>query len=86
MMSGDCFSSFPGGVCFELTTLLIPDENDSVTELENMTHWVVEHLGPDVHMHFSAFYPDWKMFDKSPNPADTLSRTAVPGVTTAAAS
>ena len=45
----------------ELTTLLIPGENDSEQELQAMTAWVVEHLGPDVPMHFTAFHPDWKM-------------------------
>jgi pyruvate formate lyase activating enzyme len=61
-------------VWFELTTLLIPGENDSDTELEEMTRWVVEHLGPDVPMHFTAFHPDWKMLDKPATPAKTLSR------------
>jgi len=39
-------------------------KNDSEAELEAMTQWVVENLGPDVPMHFSAFHPDWKMLDK----------------------
>ncbi len=43
----------------ELTTLLIPGENDSDAELEEMTQWVVRELGPDVPMHFTAFHPDW---------------------------
>ncbi len=47
----------------ELTTLLIPGENDSSAEIEAMTQWVVEHLGVDVPMHFSAFHPDYKMRD-----------------------
>jgi pyruvate formate lyase activating enzyme len=58
----------------ELTTLLIPGENDSDEELEGMTRWVVEHLGPDVPMHFSAFHPDWKMRDIERTPARTLAR------------
>lgn len=58
----------------ELTTLLIPGENDSDAELDAMTAWVVEHLGPDVPMHFTAFHPDWKMRDHSRTPAQTLSR------------
>ena len=45
-------------VWFELTTLLIPGENDSDKELDEMTRWVVEQLGPDVPMHFTAFHPD----------------------------
>jgi pyruvate formate lyase activating enzyme len=61
-------------VWFELTTLLIPGENDSDAELEAMTQWVVEKLGPDVPMHFTAFHPDWKMRDTPATPAVTLSR------------
>ncbi len=61
-------------VWFELTTLLIPDENDSDQELDQMTKWVVEHLGSDVPMHFTAFHPDWKMTNKPPTSPDTLTR------------
>ncbi len=60
-------------VWFETTTLLIPGENDSEAELNEMTAWVVEHLGPDVPMHFSAFHPDWKMMDTPATPKATLS-------------
>jgi pyruvate formate lyase activating enzyme len=58
----------------ETTTLLIPGENDSDEELDKMSKWVVEHLGPDVPMHFSAFHPDWKMRDVPSTPANTLRR------------
>ncbi len=58
----------------ELTNLLIPGENDSDQELHEMTNWVVENLGPDVPMHFSAFHPDWKMRDIESTPAATLTR------------
>ena len=61
-------------VWIELTTLLIPDENDSDEELEAATQWVVANLGPDVPMHFTAFHPDWKMLDKPATPRQTLSR------------
>lgn len=61
-------------VWFELTTLLIPGENDSDEELDRMTRWVVANLGPDVPMHFSAFHPDWKMQDYPPTPPATLTR------------
>jgi pyruvate formate lyase activating enzyme len=60
-------------VWFELTTLLIPGENDSEVELEEMTQWVVKNLGTDVPMHFSAFHPDWKMMDTPATPFSTLS-------------
>jgi pyruvate formate lyase activating enzyme len=61
-------------VWLETTTLLIPGKNDSDEELDEMTRWVVEHLGPDMPMHFSAFHPDWKMMDIPPTPASTLTR------------
>lgn len=59
-------------VWFEVTTLLIPGENDSERELEDLTQWFAEHLGPDVPLHFTAFHPDWKMLDKPPTPPPTL--------------
>ena len=61
-------------VWFEITTLLIPGENDSEKEIEELTQWVMEHLGPDVPLHFTAFHPDYKMLDKPPTPASTLTR------------
>lgn len=61
-------------VWFEITTLLIPDENDSEAEIEAMTQWIFEHLGADVPLHFSAFHPDYKMRDKISTPHDTLRR------------
>jgi pyruvate formate lyase activating enzyme len=61
-------------VWFELTTLLIPGENDSDQELQAMTRWVVENLGGEVPMHFTAFHPDWKMLNHTHTPPGTLSR------------
>ncbi|MGD9996342.1 MAG: AmmeMemoRadiSam system radical SAM enzyme [Ilumatobacteraceae bacterium] len=61
-------------VWLELTTLLIPDLNESDAELDAMTRWVVEHLGTDVPMHFTAFHPSFKMLDRPPTPAATLTR------------
>jgi pyruvate formate lyase activating enzyme len=61
-------------VWLEITNLLIPGENDSDSELEELTEWVVDSLGPDVPLHFTAFWPAWRMLDKPPTPASTLSR------------
>jgi pyruvate formate lyase activating enzyme len=61
-------------VWFEITTLLIPGENDSESELRDLTSWVATELGPDVPIHFTAFHPDWKMLDRSPTPPRTLDR------------
>jgi pyruvate formate lyase activating enzyme len=62
-------------VWFELTTLLIPGENDSAAEMEALTQWVVENLGPDVPLHFTAFHPDWKMLKTPGTPLATLTRS-----------
>jgi pyruvate formate lyase activating enzyme len=59
-------------VWLEITTLVIPGENDSEVELERLAQWVVEHLGPDVPIHFSAFHPDYKMLDRPATSPATL--------------
>jgi pyruvate formate lyase activating enzyme len=61
-------------VWFEITTLLIPGENDSEAELKDLTRWIVEHLGEEIPLHFTAFHPDWKMRDKEPTPVATLTK------------
>jgi pyruvate formate lyase activating enzyme len=61
-------------VWFEITTLLIPGENDSDAEIDEMTRWIAGKLGTDVPVHFTAFHPDWKMLDKPPTPPATLTR------------
>ncbi len=61
-------------VWLEITNLLIPGLNDSSEEIDAMTRWVVEHLGSDVPLHFTAFHPDWKMRDRPPTPPQTLTR------------
>ena len=61
-------------VWLELTTLLIPGENDAPEEIDAMTAWVVRELGPDVPMHFTAFHPDYKMLDIPRTPPETLVR------------
>jgi pyruvate formate lyase activating enzyme len=61
-------------VWFEITTLLIPGENDSDAEIESLTCWIVDELGPDVPLHFTAFHPDWKMTDKPATPSSSLTR------------
>ena len=61
-------------VWFEITTLLIPGFNDGDQELTALSDWIVENLGPDVPLHFTAFHPDWKMGDVQATPQATLSR------------
>jgi pyruvate formate lyase activating enzyme len=61
-------------VWVEVTTLLIPGENDSDTELDAMTAWFAGNLGPEVPLHFSAFHPDYRMTETERTPHATLSR------------
>jgi pyruvate formate lyase activating enzyme len=60
-------------IWFEITTLLIPDENDSPEEISRLCHWIIENLGDRVPLHFTAFHPDFKMRDKTPTPESSLS-------------
>jgi pyruvate formate lyase activating enzyme len=62
------------GVWLEITNLLIPEANDSDTEVSALTQWVAGHLGPDVPVHFTAFHPDFKMRDRPPTPPRTLAK------------
>jgi pyruvate formate lyase activating enzyme len=55
-----------------VTTLLIPGENDAPAEIEALSRWFLDTLGPDVPLHFTAFHPDWKLRDRPPTPARTL--------------
>jgi AmmeMemoRadiSam system radical SAM enzyme/AmmeMemoRadiSam system protein B/AmmeMemoRadiSam system protein A len=59
-------------VWFEITNLMIPGENDAPDETAALCDWVLEHLGPDVPLHFTAFHPDFKMRDKGHTPHQTL--------------
>ncbi len=61
-------------VWIEITTLLIPGENDSEDELQAMCNWIIDNLGPDVPLHFTAFHPDFRLTDKPRTPASTLTR------------
>lgn len=61
-------------VWFEITTLLIPGRNDSDDELSAMVAWIVDELGTEVPLHFSAFHPDFKMLDVERTPLATLHR------------
>jgi pyruvate formate lyase activating enzyme len=58
----------------EITTLLIPGENDSEAEVTSLCEWVLCELGPNVPLHFTAFHPDWKMRGKPHTPPATLTR------------
>lgn len=59
-------------VWFEITNLIIPQENDSPDELRQMCGWIVENLGTDVPVHFTAFHPDFRLRNRPSTPPETL--------------
>jgi pyruvate formate lyase activating enzyme len=59
-------------VWLEITTLLIPGENDSPEEIKQECDWILNNLGENTPLHFTAFHPDFKMLDKSSTPSSTL--------------
>jgi pyruvate formate lyase activating enzyme len=61
-------------IWLEITTLLIPGENDSTDEIKMECDWIVENLGDSVPVHFTAFHPDFKMTNKDRTPKSTLLR------------
>ena len=61
-------------VWLEITTLLIPGENDSEREIDEMTRWIFANLGTDVPLHFSAFHPDFRLQGHPATPLSTLQR------------
>lgn len=62
------------GIWLEVTTLLIPGQNDDDSELRELAAFMVEELGPETPWHVTAFFPAYKMMDVSPTPMSTLLR------------
>lgn len=62
------------GIHVEITNLIIPDLNDSNEDLEKLSSWVINNLGKNTPVHFSAYHPDFKMPSKKRTPYETLNR------------
>lgn len=59
------------GIHVEVTTLLVPGLNDSAGELERLSRWLAG-LSPDIPLHFSRYFPSYRMREPGPTPAGTL--------------
>ena len=59
-------------VWLEVTNLIIPTHNDGDDEIRRMADWMLENLGADVPVHYSAFHPDYRMTDLPSTPGKTL--------------
>jgi pyruvate formate lyase activating enzyme len=60
------------GVWLEVTNLLIPTLNDNMGDIRRMCNWLVRNVGPDVPLHFSRFFPYYKLKNLPPTPFRTL--------------
>lgn len=61
-------------IWFEIVYLVLPGLNDSEKEINDMCVWINNNLGKDVPLHFSRFYPMYKLKNLPPTPVDTLTR------------
>jgi pyruvate formate lyase activating enzyme len=62
------------GVWLEIVNLVIPGENDSPEEIQQMAEWIKENLGEEVPLHFTRFYPMYKLQNLPPTPEETLKK------------
>lgn len=62
------------GVWLEITNLMIPGLNDDMKKVEEMCEWIKDNLGTGYPLHFSRFYPCYKMLDRTPTPFETLKK------------
>ena len=62
------------GMWHEIVVLVVPTLNDSEQEIREMSLWIKNRLGPDVPVHFSRFYPAYKIKNLPPTPVKTLER------------
>jgi pyruvate formate lyase activating enzyme len=60
------------GVWLEITNLVIPTLNDDLKNIREMSRWIVKNLGADVPIHFSRFFPHYKLTNLPPTPLETL--------------
>ena len=61
-------------IWLEVTTLLVPGENDSEDELKALTDFLVNSAGADVPWHISRFHPQYKYLDSVPTPLGSLEK------------
>ncbi|MCK4252313.1 AmmeMemoRadiSam system radical SAM enzyme [candidate division WOR-3 bacterium] len=64
------------GVWLEITNLLIPTKNDSIGMIKDLCQWIKDELGNDTPIHFSRFYPQYKLQNLPPTPIETLKKAS----------
>lgn len=59
-------------IWLEIVNLVIPTINDNLQDIQKMCHWIKDNLGVDIPLHFSRFFPSYKLTDLAPTPIKTL--------------
>ena len=59
----------------EVTTLLIPGENDSEEEIRELARWLAS-ISPEIPLHLSRFFPQYQLVDRLPTPVEQVYRLA----------
>ena len=62
------------GIWTEIVYLVVPTLNDDEQPINEMVKWILNELGPDVPLHFSRFYPKYKLLNLPPTPIPTLEK------------
>jgi len=62
------------GIWLEVTNLIIPTLNDNLDKVKKMCRWIVDNLGSDVPLHFSRFFPHYRLVDLPPTKEETLKK------------
>jgi pyruvate formate lyase activating enzyme len=71
-----CKTVKKSGVHLELVNLVVPTLNDDTNKIKAMSLWIKENLGTDIPVHFSRFFPQYKLQNLPPTPISTLERAA----------
>ncbi|MGQ9502773.1 MAG: AmmeMemoRadiSam system radical SAM enzyme [Anaerolineae bacterium] len=65
---------FQAGIHLEIVNLVVPTLNDRMDQLKALAHWIAEELSPDIPLHFSRFFPQYKLANLPPTPIETLAK------------
>jgi pyruvate formate lyase activating enzyme len=68
------------GIWTEIVYLVVPTLNDNLKDIKKMVKWLYNELGPEVPIHFSRFYPKYKLKNLPPTPVATLERARNAGL------
>jgi len=70
------------GIFIEITTLLVPELNDDKKELQKISSFIVNNLGPETPWHISRYHPTYKMLDRNSTPVKSLQLAREIGIKT----